>query len=85
MLISTADCRFDKATKTLVTPLPQGFVSFPKEVDMVSHHTGKIVTFVTLQPGDKGYDEDHWDGEMQGYKPKTPLPNVQLLMLGYGF
>lgn len=42
---------------------------FPARVNIHSEKTGRTVSFYPVGPNDRLYDEDHWDGEQQIYRP----------------
>ena len=65
--ISTTQCEYDKARKVL--KLASEAVGMPMTFWVRSHHTGKVVRFVPVNPTDILYDQDHWDGEQQIYRP----------------
>jgi len=71
---------FDKKTKVL------SGVShyFPVDLDVVSHHTGRVVKFVPIGSDHTQYDEDHWDGELAIYEPTENDTNVKTLILYHG-
>jgi hypothetical protein len=72
-------CSWNRQRKELV--IASEFCGMPAKVIVRSHHTGKEVLFVPLQPGDPGWDEDGWDGEQQVYKPVDRLQNVDRLII----
>lgn len=60
-------CEHDKARRCL--KLASEYFGMPRELFVDSHHTGRLVRFVPVQPGDPLFDEDGWDGEQQIYRP----------------
>lgn len=60
-------CEYDKQRRVL--KLASEYFGMPREFFVESHHTGRAVRFVPVQPGDPLYDEDGWDGEMCVYRP----------------
>jgi hypothetical protein len=78
-MISTAQCEYKKAGRYLT--LPSEVIGMPGEFWVRSHHTGKIVKFVAVQPGDRLFDEDGWDGTQQIYRPTVAVPNVDHMVI----
>jgi len=76
-------CEFYKAGKRL--SLASEFCGMPSQIDVRSQTTGKIVRFVAVQPGDPWYDQDNWDGEQMVYRPTTPVPNVEKLVIYHAY
>lgn len=74
--ISTADCRFEGKVLMVATEVVGGF---PKQIDVVSSHTGKVVTFV--QDTKLAMEKEFWDGEMMAYLPTTEVKNVKALAI----
>ena len=72
-------CLFNKTSKRLYCTSTVFDRSFPKEIDVTSNHTNKVVKFKPVQPGHPDWDEDGWDGEMCVYAPVELLPNVKTL------
>lgn len=72
--ISLKMCEFDKERKVL--KLASEYIGMPQTFFVESHHTGKVVRFVTVKQHDVLYDEDGWDGEMQIYRPLGNVPGV---------
>lgn len=66
-MVSTSQCHYDKVRKVL--RMSSKVIGMPLTFHVRSHHTGKIVRFVPVNPGDCLYDEDQWDGEQQVYRP----------------
>ena len=58
--------------------------SFPSELMVKSHHTGKEVRFVCVPEYDVLFDQDQWDGVQQIYRPVGNVPNVDYLVLTRG-
>lgn len=69
-------CEFNKARRVL--KLASEFFGMPREFYVESHHTGRLVRFVPVQPGDRLFDEDHWDGEQQIYRPAAGEDRVNV-------
>jgi hypothetical protein len=78
-MLTTAQCEFRKATKTLRVAHSLIGGGFPAEIQVVSVHTGKIMTF--KQDIEAGIANEFWDGEMCEYVPAEPLPNVAKLVV----
>ena len=78
-LVSTAQCQYDKTRKVL--SLSSRVIGMPQTFHVRSHHTGKIVQFVAVQPGDSLFDEDSWDGEQCIYRPTVAVPNVDHMVI----
>lgn len=78
-MVSTAQCEYKKAGRYLT--LPSEVIGMPPEFWVRSHHTGKIVKFVAVQPGDSLFDEDGWDGEQCVYRPVDDIPNVDHMII----
>lgn len=57
------------------------YMGMPLTFNVRSHHTGRVVRFVPVNPADPLYDEDHWDGEQQIYRPVEKLPNVEYMVI----
>ena len=78
-MVSTAQCVYNKTGRYL--SLPSEVIGMPPEFWVRSHHTGKIVKFVAVQPGDSLFDQDGWDGEQCIYRPVDALPNVDHMVI----
>lgn len=78
-LVSTAQCDYDKQRKVLT--LSSRVIGMPHTFHVRSHHTGKIVMFVAVQPGDSLFDEDGWDGEQCVYRPSVAVPNIDHMVI----
>ena len=78
-MVSTAQCDYDKQRKVL--SLPSEVIGMPLTFWVRSHHTGKIVRFVPVNPADRLYDQDGWDGEQQIYRPIVAVPNVDHMVI----
>lgn len=72
-------CEFDKTRKVL--KLASEFFGMPETFFVESHHTGKVVRFTRVLPGDVLYDEDQWDGEQQIYRPTSHVANVDYMVI----
>lgn len=60
-------CEYDKKRKVL--KLASEYFGMPREFFVESHHTGRVVRFVSVGPEDVLFDQDQWDGEQQIYRP----------------
>ena len=78
-IVSLKLCEFHKEQKQL--RLASEYFGMPAKFQVRSHHTGKLVEFVPIQPGHPLFDEDQWDGEMSIYEPAYPIPNVKTLVI----
>lgn len=78
-LVDLKFCEYDKTRKVL--KLASEYFGMPLTFGVRSHHTGKIVRFVPVNPADPLYDEDHWDGEQQIYRPLGHVPGVDHLVI----
>ena len=72
-------CEFRKEQKCLT--LASEYFGMPAEFAVRSNHTGKVVTFKAVQPGDPLWDEDGWDGEQCVYRPTINIPNVEYMVI----
>lgn len=72
-------CEYRKDNKYLA--LASEYFGMPLTFYVKSHHTGKVVRFVPVNPADPLYDEDHWDGEQQIYRPVENVPNVEYMVI----
>lgn len=77
--IDLSVCDFDKTRKVL--KLVSEYIGMPREFFVKSHHTNKVIRFVSIGPSDSLYDEDGWDGEQKIYRPATPVKNVDHLVI----
>ena len=56
----------------------------PAFVQVMSHHTGRIVRFIPINPGHPKFDQDQWDGEQMVYFPDNDdYVNGNLLLVVY--
>jgi hypothetical protein len=78
--VDLTSCVFNKKFKSLELQIN----GYPSKITVISNRTNKAVDFVPVQPGDKWFDEDQWDGEMQVYKPTINLPTVEKLVVIWG-
>ena len=77
-------CEFDKARRVL--KLASEFVGMPAQFFVESHHTGRVIRFTPVVPGDKLFDPDQWDGEQQIYRPVSGSPlNVDYLVIYHAY
>ena len=72
-------CEYDKSRKVL--KLASEYVGMPLTFYVKSHHTGKVMRFVPVNPADPLFDQDHWNGEQQIYRPVDPVPNVDHMVI----
>ncbi len=72
-------CEYDKQRKVL--KLASEYFGMPLTFYVKSHHTGKVVRFVPVNPADPLYDEDHWDGEQQIYRPVEGNTKVDYMVI----
>lgn len=72
-------CEYNKNTKVLT--LASEYFGMPLTFIVKSHHTGKEVRFVPVNPADPLFDEDHWDGEQQIYRPVGNVPGVDHMVI----
>ena len=72
-------CEYNKNTKVL--KLASEYFGMPLSFIVKSHHTGKEVRFVPVNPADPLFDEDHWDGEQQIYRPVGNVPGVDYMVI----
>ena len=77
--VDLSKCEYLKHMKTL--GLASEYIGMPLTFNVRSHHTGKVVQFVPVQPGDHLYDEDSWDGEMCIYRPVGDVPGVDHMVI----
>lgn len=77
--IELSKCEYLKHMKVL--GLASEYMGMPKTFNVRSHYTGKVVRFVTVQPGDHLFNEDGWDGEQQIYRPVDRVPNVEYMVI----
>lgn len=76
--LQLSECEYRKAQKLLVvsssvTP------GFPRSVEVVSHHTGKVIKFEV--DVEAGIAAEFWDGEMCEYIPVEPCERVERLVI----
>ena len=72
-------CEYNKNTKVL--KLASEYFGMPLTFIVKSHHTGKEVRFVPVNPADVLFDQDHWDGEQQIYRPVGNVPGVDHMVI----
>ena len=72
-------CEYNKNTKVL--KLASEYFGMPLTFYVKSHHTGKAVRFVPVNPADPLYDQDHWDGEQQIYRPVEKNTKVDYMVI----
>jgi hypothetical protein len=77
--ISTADCTFEKASKTLFVKHDLVGGGFPEKIDVISAYTGMVVTFTV--DIEAGMAAEFWDGEECHYVPESEVPNVKTLVI----
>ena len=78
-LIDLKLCEYRKETKVLL--LSSEYYGMPLTFYVKSHHTGNVIRFVPVNPADPLFDEDHWDGEQQIYRPVGDAPNVDHMVI----
>lgn len=78
-MVSTSQCQYDKTRKVL--KLASEAIGMPLTFWVRSHHTGKIVRFVPVNPADSLYDQDQWDGEQQIYRPVGNISGVDHMVI----
>lgn len=80
-VVSLEFCEYDKERKFL--KLSSDHCGMPPTLIIKSHKTGREITFVQVDPTDKLYDPDGWDGEQNVYRtfPFNALPNVHYLVI----
>ena len=59
--------------------------SFPSEFVVKNYKTQRSLTFKPVQPGDKLFDQDQWDGVQQIYRPSDDSTPVKSLVLHHEF
>lgn len=72
-------CEYDKQRKVL--KLASEYFGMPLTFYVKSHHTGKEIRFVPVNPADPLYDYDQWDGEQQIYRPVGIVPGVDYMVI----
>jgi len=78
-MLALSACEYRKASKTLVASSALVGPGFPNRIEVLSHHTGKVVVFeVDIQAG---IEHEFWDGEECEYVPVDPIPNVAKLVI----
>jgi hypothetical protein len=77
--VDLKSCEYDKNRKVL--KLASESMGMPREFFVRSHHTGKEVRFVAVQPGDPLFDQDGWDGEQCIYRPRGHVPRVDHMVI----
>ena len=61
--------------------LASEYVGMPPAIRIRSHHTGRTVLFMPVQPNDPLFDQDQWDGEQMVYRPAEPTNNAKVLVI----
>ena len=82
-MITTDQCKFDKNTSTMFIDAMHLGDIFPRQIEIESVHTGRIVKFERIKPGHPRFDEDGWDGEMALYEPCEPYTKVKILIASF--
>lgn len=72
-------CIYRKEQKYLT--LVSEYMGMPLTFNVRSHKTGRVVRFVPVNPADPLFDEDHWDGEQQIYRPVEKVPGVEYMII----
>ena len=75
---------FNKKNKVLSAGSSYFYNTFPVDLDVISHHTGRVVKFVPIGRNHPQFDEDHWDGEQMVYEPLDNDTNVKTLVIYHG-
>jgi hypothetical protein len=78
-VIDLAVCEFNKERSYL--KIASEYCGMPAKFYVLSNYTGKKILFTAVQPGDPLWDEDGWDGEQCIYRPTTPLPKVEFMVI----
>lgn len=78
-VISLDRCHYDKARRVLT--LPSEYIGMPATFFVRSHKTGKEIRFTQVSEHDVLFNEDHWDGEQQIYRPLGNVPTVDHLII----
>lgn len=71
-------CEWNKTLNELFLSSECFAGSIPNEVHIESHHTGKVLTFKPIGPGDSKFSQDGWDGEQMIYR-STEKARVEYL------
>lgn len=79
--VSTNVCEWVAERRTLVVSSEAFAGSFPRRVEIESHYTGRVVTFVPVGPGDSRWDEDGWDGEQCVYRASDVTARAETLVI----
>jgi hypothetical protein len=77
MTLDMAEMEYDLSKKALTFYMDRG-EAWPSEVEVVSHHTGRVIRFV--YDLELAQQNDFWDGELTALKP-TEECNVKTLWL----
>ncbi len=77
--ISLKLCEYNVKAKRLT--LPSEYIGMPLTFYVKSHHTGRVVRFIPVNPCDILFDQDQWDGEQQIYRPLDNLPGVDHMVI----
>jgi hypothetical protein len=77
--ISLKLCEYDQERRVL--KLSSEYMGMPLTFFIKSHKTGKEFRFVPVTPADVLYDQDHWDGEQQVYRPVGHCPTVDHMVI----
>lgn len=84
--ISLQSCDWFPKTRQLVTSSELFAGTFPRIVEVESHYTNRVITFVPIPPGHDWYNEDQYDGEEQHYIPTDNTDNrVEELIVMHHF
>jgi hypothetical protein len=78
-IVSLAKCEWHPKEGKLT--LASEYVGMPRKLDVISHHTGKVVRFTPVRLGDPQYDEDGYDGERAVYRPNSILSKAKCLVI----
>ena len=78
--INTVDLTYNKGSKTLVGKADSLQIGFPKVIEVKSHITNRVVTFIT--DTQKMIDNDFFDGEEMHYvATESDVPAKHLVLL----
>lgn len=78
-MLALSACEYQKSSKTLVASSALVGPGFPARIEVLSHHTGKVVVFEV--DVEAGIAHEFWDGEECHYAPVEPVPHVLKLVI----
>jgi len=73
--------RFEYSKEQRKLTIPSEYFGMPERFKVISHHTGRIVTFAVVQPGDNLFCQDGWDGEQKIYRPIDECKGVDYCVI----